>query len=91
MMPKFRLDYIWLDGYQPTANIRTKSQMLEADSFDGSIDAVPMWGFDGSSTQQAEGHDSDCILKPARVYRNPLQENGYFVLCEVLTRDGARH
>ena len=63
----FRLDYIWLDGYQPTANIRTKSQMLDADSFDGSLDAVPVWGFDGSSTQQAEGHDSDCILKPARV------------------------
>ncbi len=90
-MPKFRLDYIWLDGYQPTANIRTKSQMLDADSFDGTLDAVPVWGFDGSSTQQAEGHDSDCILKPARVYRNPLQENGYFVLCEVLTRDGTRH
>ncbi len=90
-MPKFRLDYIWLDGYQPTANIRTKSQMLDADSFDGSLDAVPVWGFDGSSTQQAEGHDCDCILKPARVYRNPLQENGYFVLCEVLTRDGDRH
>ncbi len=60
-MPDFRLDYIWLDGYQPTANIRTKSQMLDPDSFDGSLAAVPEWGFDGSSTQQAEGHDSDCI------------------------------
>ncbi len=90
-MPNIRLDYIWLDGYQPTANIRTKSQILDTDSFDGSLAAVPEWGFDGSSTQQAEGHDSDCILKPARVYRNPLQENGYFVLCEVLTRDGAPH
>ncbi len=40
-MPNIRLDYIWLDGYQPTANIRTKSQMLDADSFDGSLAAVP--------------------------------------------------
>jgi hypothetical protein len=30
-MAKFRLDYIWLDGYQPTANIRTKAQLIEAD------------------------------------------------------------
>ncbi len=90
-MPNIRLDYIWLDGYQPTANIRTKSQMLDADSFDGNLDAVPVWGFDGSSTQQAEGHDSDCILKPVRVYPNPLRESTYFVLCEVLNRDGTRH
>ena len=32
-MPNTRLDYIWLDGYQPTANIRTKSQTLGADPY----------------------------------------------------------
>ena len=90
-MTMIRLDYVWLDGNQPTANIRTKAQMLELSSFDGSVDDVPAWGFDGSSTNQAEGHDSDCILQPGRVYENPLYENGYLVLCEVLNRDGSRH
>ena len=90
-MSKARLDYIWLDGYQPTANIRTKSQMIEAESFVGNHEGVPVWGFDGSSTRQAEGHDSDCILQPARVYKSPLRENNYFVLCEVLNKDGSRH
>ena len=52
-MPKYRLDYVWLDGYQPTANIRTKAQIVELDSFDGNLDDVPVWGFDGSSTRQA--------------------------------------
>ena len=31
-MTKFRLDYIWLDGYKPTANIRTKAQIIEVDA-----------------------------------------------------------
>ena len=79
-MPRYRLDYVWLDGYRPTANIRTKAQIVELDSFDGDLDDVPVWGFDGSSTRQAEGHDSDCILQPARVYENPLRKDSYFVL-----------
>ena len=90
-MTKYRMDYVWLDGYQPTANIRTKAQIIEADSFDGNVDDVPAWGFDGSSTQQAVGHDSDCILQPVRTYENPLHDNGWLVLCEVFNRDGSVH
>jgi glutamine synthetase len=90
-MTHFRLDYVWLDGYKPTANIRTKAQIIETDTVDISLDDVPDWGFDGSSTQQAEGHDSDCILKPVRMYKNPMRENAHFVLCEVFTRGSVRH
>jgi glutamine synthetase len=90
-MTHFRLDYIWLDGYQPTANIRTKAQIIETDTVDINLTDVPDWGFDGSSTQQAEGHDSDCILKPVRMYKNPMRENAHFVLCEVFTRGRVRH
>jgi glutamine synthetase len=36
-------------------------------------DLPPTWGFDGSSTNQADGHDSDCVLKPVRVYLDPLR------------------
>jgi glutamine synthetase len=90
-MTGYRLEYIWLDGYEPTANSRTKSQIVELASFDGNPDDLPIWGFDGSSTHQAEGHDSDCVLQPVRVYKNPLRENCFYVLCEVFTRDGERH
>jgi len=34
---------------------------------------MPIWGFDGSSTGQAEGHFSDCVLKPVRVYVDPIR------------------
>jgi glutamine synthetase len=84
-----RLDYVWLDGYKPTANIRTKAQVLE--SFSGKLEDVPEWGFDGSSTRQAEGHDSDCVLKPVRLYNNPLREGGYIVMCEVYNADDTSH
>jgi glutamine synthetase len=90
-MTMIRLDYVWLDGYKPTPNLRTKAQVVPGDSFGGKIEDAPLWGFDGSSTHQAEGHDSDCILKPVRLYPNPLKDNAYLVLCEVLTRDGERH
>ena len=65
--------------------------MIEVDADDISLDDVPVWGFDSSSTQQAEGLDSDCILQPVRVYKNPLHDNACFVLFEVFTRAGERY
>ena len=56
-----KLEYIWLDGYQPEPSLRSKVKVT-----DGS---PPDWSFDGSSTQQAEGGSSDCILKPVNEYR----------------------
>ena len=50
-----------------------------------------MWGFDGSSTRQAEGHNSDCILKPVAVYPDAREQNGALVMCEVMLPDGKPH
>ena len=54
---KSKLEYIWLDGYQPTQSLRSKTQVRE--NFGGTLEECPMWSFDGSSTEQAEGGDSD--------------------------------
>jgi hypothetical protein len=35
------------------------------------LEQLPLWGFDGSSTMQAEGHSSDCVLKPVACIRMP--------------------
>ena len=66
-MTKYKLEYIWLDGYTPTPNLRGKTQIKEFDAFP-TLEQLPLWGFDGSSTMQAEGHSSDCVLKPVAVY-----------------------
>ena len=50
-----------------------------------------MWSFDGSSTQQAEGNDSDCLLKPVAIFPDPDRSNGYLVMTEVLNADGSPH
>lgn len=86
-MPKFKLEYIWLDGYTPTPNLRGKTQIKEFDSFPA-LEQLPLWGFDGSSTKQAEGHSSDCVLKPVAIYPDPARTNGALVMCEVMMPDG---
>ena len=61
-MSKSKVEYLWLDGYKPTANLRGKTKIIE--NFSGKLDDVPMWGFDGSSTQQFLPFytSSDCLL-----------------------------
>ena len=80
-MTKFRLEYIWLDGYTPVPNLRGKTQIKEFDKFP-KLEQLPLWGFDGSSTMQAEGHSSDCVLKPVAVYPDAARTNGVLVMCE---------
>ena len=89
-MTKFKLEYIWLDGYAPVPNLRGKTLIKEYDSFP-SLEDLPDWGFDGSSTMQADGSNSDCVLKPIRVFADPARKNGALVLCEVMNPDGTPH
>jgi glutamine synthetase len=87
MMTKYRLEYIWLDGYTQVPNLRGKTQLKDFDSFP-TLDQLPLWGFDGSSTMQAEGSNSDCVLKPVAVYPDAARTNGALVMCEVMMPDG---
>ena len=89
MSQKSKLEYIWLDGFKPTQSLRSKTR-IERD-FSGKIEDCPMWSFDGSSTQQAEGNDSDCLLKPVAIFSDPDRSNGYLVMTEVLNADGTPH
>ena len=89
MSHKSKLEYIWLDGFKPTQSLRSKTR-IERD-FSGKIEDCPIWSFDGSSTQQAEGNDSDCLLKPVAIFPDPDRSNGYLVMTEVLNADGTPH
>ena len=89
MSDKAKLEYIWLDGFEPTQSMRSKT-MIRSD-FGGTVEECPMWSFDGSSTLQADGGDSDCLLKPVAIYPDPDRINGFLVMCEVLNADGSPH
>ena len=88
-MAKSKLQYIWLNGYKPTQSLRSKTKIVE--DFSGKLEDCPMWSFDGSSTLQAEGGSSDCLLKPVAIYPDPQRVNGYLVMTEVLNADGTPH
>ncbi|CAH1001937.1 Glutamine synthetase [Neolewinella maritima] len=89
MATKNKLQYVWLDGNEPMQTMRCKTR-VEAD-FSGDLQDCPLWSFDGSSTGQAEGGSSDCLLKPIMIVPDPLRKNGYIVLTEVLNADGTPH
>src|SRR5580658_7307381 len=89
-MAKYKLEYVWLDGYEPIPNLRSKTLIKDFDSFP-TLEKVPKWGFDGSSTRQAEGHSSDCVLKPVAVYPDTTKRDGVLVLNEVMHADGTPH
>jgi len=88
-MSKAKLEYIWLDGYTPTQSLRSKTKIIR--NFDGTLDGCPMWSFDGSSTEQAPGGSSDCLLQPVSLFPDPARKDGYLVMCEVLSSDGSPH
>jgi len=85
----YKLEYIWLDGYKPTQSLRSKTQVKK--DFSGKLEDCPMWSFDGSSTEQATGEDSDCLLKPVAIFPDPGRKDAYLVMTEVLNADGTPH
>ena len=82
----YRAEYIWIDGTEPTARLRSKTKVL-ADKAE-----PPIWGFDGSSTNQAPGSNSDCVLQPVYTVPDPIRGgDDKLVMCEVLLTDMTPH
>ena len=89
-MSKVIAEYIWLDGHQPTQKLRSKTKVMNGPV--ASLSSFPEWGFDGSSTNQADGNNSDCMLRPVYYVPDPIRgENSFLVMCEVLNADGSNH
>ena len=82
----FKAEYIWIDGTEPSPSLRSKTRILP----DGSD--FPIWGFDGSSTNQAPGENSDCVLRPVFSCPDPISGgNNKLVMCEVLLPNMTPH
>ena len=61
-----KCEYVWLDGNE-TQTLRSKTRVLslrsEEENWNLSLKDIPMWTFDGSSTNQAATESSDLILR----------------------------
>jgi len=85
-MSVYKAHYIWLDGQKPTSKMRGKTRVIPMG------EEPPIWGFDGSSTEQAVGHASDCVLKPVFVCPDPVRGgDDKLVMCEVFNTDMTPH
>lgn len=76
--------YVWIDG--TGENLRGKTRTFEKPPKD--VSELPEWNYDGSSTGQAIGSNSDCYLKPVRIFPDPFRGKPHIlVLAEVLKSD----
>ncbi len=91
-MSNFTLaEYIWIDGAVPTRCLRSKTRAVNVGD-NPKIEDFPDWSYDGSSTRQAVGEDSDCIIKPVAFVTDPIRgEGNYLVMTEVYNPDGTPH
>jgi glutamine synthetase len=86
---KTLLEYIWIGG---SGELRSKAKVLEF--FDGKLDSVPIWNYDGSSTGQAvnDGSDTEITLIPVKIIIDPFRRSfitsNYLVLCSTYKTNG---
>lgn len=86
-------EYIWLDSVN---NYRSKTKIinkLEGEYLNPNL--YSDWNYDGSSTGQAVGHDSEVIIRPVKVVNDPFRRNNYYkcvlVLCDTWLPNGEPH
>ena len=85
-MEFYKAEYLWIDGVEPTAKLRCKGKVVPKG------EEPPIWGFDGSSTNQAAGFNSDCVLQPVYTCPDPIRGgDNVLVMCEVLLPDMSPH
>ena len=94
------LEYVWIDA---DGGLRSKNRVVYHENMDYLVSHPERWewSFDGSSTGQATGTDSDVILRPVAVYPNPFYqsppngERGHFkahlIMCDCYDKDGTPH
>ena len=87
-------EYVWSDL---NGNLRSKIKIIQKQHWGHSFSKVedfPNWNFDGSSTGQSLTTVSDVIIRPVRLYKNPLINSSFesvLVLCECLNKDLSPH
>ena len=80
------IEYIWVGGNQ---ELRSKTRIIHSQGLvlDDFV-KIPDWNYDGSSTNQATGTNSEIIIKPRTLFKDPFRKGGYMVICDTYTPEG---
>jgi len=83
---KVLAEYVWLGGSHTTGGFDIRQKTKTLDQKPGDVSELPVWNFDGSSTGQAPGDDSEVLLKPVAIFDDPFRGgDNILVLCECVT------
>ncbi|CAL8462517.1 g2050 [Coccomyxa elongata] len=66
---KIAAEYVWIGG--SGSDLRSKTRCL--DKIPKSPEDLPVWNYDGSSTGQAPGDDSEVFLVARRIFKDPFR------------------
>lgn len=86
---KVLAEYVWVDA---KGELRSKTRTLTVEK-SKAVESLPKWNFDGSSTDQAPGDDSEVILNPCKIFRDPFRPrddgvDNILVMCDTYTPAG---
>lgn len=78
------VDYVWIGG---NGELRSKTRVLTWQV--NKLEDIPIWNYDGSSTNQATSEMSEVYIYPRRIFRCPFRRpNGLIAMCDTYTPDG---
>lgn len=78
-------EYVWIDA---DGGYRSKTKVVHGTT-SVTLKDLPEWNYDGSSTGQAPGTDSEVIIKPCAVFHDPFRGgNHVLVMTDTWTPQG---
>ena len=81
---KIQAEYLWIDA---DGEVRSKCRTVEKTK--ATLNLLPKWNYDGSSTNQAPGDDSEVIITPRAIFKDPFRGgDNILVLTDTAVRAG---
>ena len=83
---KVLAEYVWIGGAHTTGGFDIRCKTKTLNKAPESVADLPIWNYDGSSTNQAPGDNSEVLLKPCSIFKDPFRGGqNILVMCETMT------